>query len=170
MMMQHLMLAAAILMTCGGLQAAEPAKSADGVESIGADPRVRREVVRWMEDLHGSAAGAKDFVLEQAPLVLREMVALGRVEQTTYLACWCALMLAGAVILRRLMKARWCDWTDPGGIGAATAFSHLGAVGLMWAGIIGAAWTFHWFASAWFAPRLYVVETLARLIGVAHGR
>jgi hypothetical protein len=169
--MRRMMLATMVLMAGGGLHAAEPARPADGVESIGADPRVRQEVVRWMEDLHGSAAGAKDFVLEQAPLVLREMVALGRVEATATMALLLALSLAGMFVLRYLVRAEWIDWKGsnpdvviPACLGLTCAFC------LMTAPLVAAVHCFHWLAAAWFAPRLYVVEELARLIGVAHGR
>ncbi len=108
-----------------------------------------------------------DIILEQAPLFIQEIVAYGRGVHTVGFIAGLAIFVSSVLISRKLfLMAQAADkFYDQSGKAAACGVSSLltGAVG----GIIGIAFTcenFYEMSQAWLAPRLYVVEYLAKLV------
>jgi hypothetical protein len=134
--------------------------------------QVQKELAAWLGSIRDGAGQAKDFVLEQAPLVVREMVVLGRAEMTAVMLLGAILLVGGAVVFHRCLR-RWRDKDAPNTEsldGAVLIIVQVAAVVATIAGPIVLLAEAHWFLAVWFAPRVYIVETLARLVGVAQGK
>lgn len=120
---------------------------------------LQRELKLWLTSLRDHAGRAEDFVLEQAPLVVREYVLLGRVE---------SLLTVLALAIAVYGLARLCHWGvkqsgDHVYGDAAAPACILGGAGVILAGICLIC-SIHWAVVAWFAPRIYVLDYLVGLV------
>ena len=108
------------------------------------------------------ASAAEGFVVEQAPEVCREIMVFGQVKS---IACGVAIALVGAALTAYVLwlvcafrRDAFCD-SNEGGFGFAV-FGVLATAG--WTGL-AIAYVFNGL-TVWFAPRLYVLEVLRRLL------
>lgn len=126
---------------------------------------LQQELAAWLSRLREATDAGASFALEQAPLIVQEKVAYGRVVLTSWtVLLLAASMLSAYVVWRHIRTAQvkrgedydFIDDTHPGVIipfSIATALTL--ATGL---GVATDA------AQVWFAPRLYVLEWLAGLL------
>lgn len=135
-----------------------------------ADAELRREMAGWLSDIRENAGGAKEFLLDQAPLVVRDLVAMGRAEMTLWLVGWILSLAMACWSVRRfsrLVRRNWEDADEP-----TAVFFGFGMFGLcIWAvvSLTGIACCLHGFITAWFAPRIFVIEYVADMLGTMHG-
>jgi hypothetical protein len=122
--------------------------------------QLQQQLAEYLKAIATTAEKGAGFVIEQAPLVVQEKIAYGRVVETATLVA----ALAGAVALYRFTRWSWTqavadDFDNPlyflGGI--------VGAVGVTVAAI-GSVGQFNAVAMVWFAPRLYILEWALSLI------
>jgi hypothetical protein len=114
-----------------------------------ADKKVDEALAHILE----SAVKGSDFLVEQAPLVVQDIINFGRV--------WCPLGILGGVVLvfiacYVLCSERRRDMYD---FGAGMVAFAVGIGGLAWIGC-----STYWTILAWCAPRLYVLEHLKGLL------
>lgn len=135
------------------------------------DDKTRDILVGWLEAIGEATKGAKDFVLEQAPEVVRDVVALGRAEMTVQL-----VLAAAGIVMAQWVARLCCRWFDQAKVdgaqedqlaGYATAFIGVCLFGI--AAVVVFLDGIHEFCAAWFAPRVYVIEYVAELIGTTKG-
>lgn len=151
-----------------------PVRAADGADPDArpslADAELRREMAGWLSDIRENAGQARNFVLDQAPLVVRDLVAMGRAESTLWLLGWIAsLVIAGCLLRRtiRLVRLNWEDADEPTMALCCLALVWLAA--WVFASAVGIACCLHDFVTAWFAPRIFVIEYVADMLGTMHG-
>lgn len=143
------------------------------------NPELQKELAAWLIKLKDAADAGASFALEQAPLIVQEKVAYGRISAIVWvliplvlapLAVFAAARLAhrvSALSIQREELKRGGQWTQaleiideqiPAAVAAALC------------GIGGFVFTLTAFAQideaikVWFAPRLYVAEWLAGLL------
>jgi hypothetical protein len=124
--------------------------------------QTQKELATWLSSIREWASQMKDFALDQAPAVVKEVVAFGRAEYTAVMVLIVAAIVGGFYALRWLSK--WCKTID------GEPLSCFAWAGYMVVGPILLVTQGQWFLMAWFAPRLYVLECLASLIGRASGK
>lgn len=98
----------------------------------------------------------KDFALEQAPLIVQELIAWKRVELTAKFLIAIAVLLVGLFFARLLLKYsnKWYNADEPEKLMPCAFISIMGI-------LIGAMTTAALMSSTlqvWLAPRLYVLE------------
>jgi hypothetical protein len=123
------------------------------------NPELQRELAAWLSKLRESADAAGSFVLEQAPLIVQEKVAYGRVVETTAFAALLIAVAISATVALRCMRRHFAgDEEDSNFVGLL-----LGGIGTF-VSLVGACGQFDAVAKVWFAPRLYIMEWLAGLL------
>lgn len=125
------------------------------------DEKLKAETLKWLTDLHGATAKAGGFVLDQAPEVAREVILLGRVWHSVafLMSLASVIAIAGAVIrYRKALREGWDD-AEPLATVCCITSPILSAVFLILTLV-----EFSSAATAWFAPRLYLLQELAGLI------
>lgn len=124
--------------------------------------QLQKELATWLAQLRDTANAGASFALEQAPLVIQEKVAYGRVSGVVWLLIFMGLVWL-AWTLGRKGFAKGCEAAknsrDP-------FFMFLGALSYLPVGVSGllALTQLDSVIKAWIAPRLYVLEWLAGLI------
>lgn len=129
------------------------------------DDQIKQEAAKWLVSLRETAEQASGFVLDQAPGAMREFVTLGRAEHTLYFVLG---LIALAVVARvsvltcRYIAAKEVEpWHIP--LFIVMLFGSL-------ASVVAICNHFHPMLTAWFAPRIYIIETLAELAGKVAGK
>jgi hypothetical protein len=124
------------------------------------NPELQKELATWLMNLREAADAGASFVLEQAPLIVQEKVAYGRVMHTASVVAFLLLAVAATYVALRFYKAgQEDDWENI-----------LHVLGFMLAAIAvpasfaSAIESFGPCVMAWFAPRLYVLEWLAGIV------
>jgi hypothetical protein len=118
------------------------------------------DVERILKFVADSLEGGKDFVLEQAPTVVQQLILLGRVE------CVCGIVLATLVcaacawVFRRY--APLTSERTAAGLDASVACGASGGVGT--AALIVGVVVFFKGLPAFIAPHVYVISEAARLV------
>lgn len=124
---------------------------------------IAAEILKWLK-------GIGDTVTEQAPLLAEEIIAFGWVSTAAKLL-WVVLFLVAAVACHRLAKYFWKkqkdakqnSYSDPDW-GAFAVGSHIACGFLSLITFVIAFDTTLWFLKLTFAPRLYVIEQVARMV------
>jgi hypothetical protein len=120
------------------------------------NPEIQKELLAWLTGVRELAAQGKDFVLEQAPLVVREAIAYGRAVETWYVV----ISLIGLVVFYYIAQKLYRhDNTE------MMPFPLIGCCVSLAALCINVPDML----MAWFAPRIYVVNWLMDMISRAHG-
>lgn len=101
-----------------------------------------------------------DFVAEQAPLVVQEIVAYGRASSTVA----AVLLVAATVAWVWFVWRRVYPWFDDGGPYSGREFGFSAACIPIVALPLATAFAIHSAILAWFAPRLYVIAYLREFI------
>ncbi len=104
-----------------------------------------------LQDLLTNMTQAKAFVLEQAPDVVREIVLLGRIQNTAEVMASLVFFVFALFLLFKGIK----EQEEP--------FFMLGAF-LSMGGIFLTMISFSNAALVWFAPKLYVIKEIGELI------
>ena len=131
--------------------------------------KLQAELTTWLQSIRENAEGAKGFVLEQAPDVVREFVTLGRIETTTLVVLGALALIAGAMFFRWEWKNRKMLTELHEDPGITLVIANIAAVVLYTACLSWLIQTLHTLICVWFAPRVYIIETAARLLGAVHG-
>lgn len=125
--------------------------------------QLQKELVTWLVNVRTLAEQGKDFVLEQAPLVIQEKILWARAVETF----WCISAFVLTVLAIRTLPKVW-KWArekeaDTDFNGCFYPVSGLYTVGTI-------VLTLGIFASrlertlqVWLAPRLYIIEWLVEL-------
>jgi hypothetical protein len=128
------------------------------------DKQLQEELTKWLAGIRGAAGKASDLVLEQAPEVVHDFIALGRAENTGYMLLAVAVAVFDVWLLRKalaVMKGKEWDWeNNPEVVIPAVIF--LPGIAIVAAAICGTH--FHDFIASWFAPRVYLIESMAKLL------
>lgn len=129
--------------------------------------QLQKELVAWLAGLREQVGAGLNFVIEQAPLVVREKVALGRAVETTWLllAVAIALTLFVAGVRFRQVRANRDRTEKSDGLNAyecLTAASYVSfiAFGLACAAACSQAESVY---LVWLAPRVYIINWLVSL-------
>lgn len=120
-------------------------------------------MLAWLAGLRGQAEDLRGFVLDQAPEVVREIVALGRAEHT---------LAALAIVVGFVVGLRAFRWAWNFESFDRDAVIVLGAIAgsvLTLIGMIGLFHETHLALMAWFAPRVYVLHELGDLVSKVTG-
>jgi hypothetical protein len=104
-----------------------------------------------------TAQQSKEFVVEQAPLIVNEIITWGIVENSVCVVFWAAVTYVATRLLRWGHKREWDDALEVVGGG-------LGGGAMLLAGIIGTVSSFLTVLQAIFAPRLFILHELQRLL------
>ena len=130
-------------------------------------PTLNDRINESWDAIHSWAQGAGEFVAEQAPLVAWETVAYGRAVNTLGVVIGLLLMLTLPLFLWCLLRSVK-DQESEVKLAAAIATGFMAL-----AGTIGGGATLYEtlpdMLKSWFAPRLYVLEYVADLIGMGVG-
>lgn len=122
-------------------------------------PELQQELAKWLGGLRENAGQAKDSVLDQAPRVIHDLVAMGRAESTACVVIGLAMLAVGAQWTRRLCIKSFKEMDDgPAFLGGMAMF------GAALAGLLVAVAHAHQFVASWFAPRVYVIETIGSML------
>ena len=116
------------------------------------NPEIAEQLKAYLE-----AGGS--FVAEQAPLLAQEIVFVGLAQSISAIVGCLLLVLtcgpAAFVLLRKFFRD--CDKDQYLGVGALlTVPAGLGVVGLFC--------NFYWFLNVYYAPRLYVLQTISEAV------
>ena len=131
--------------------------------------KLQAEMAAWLAELRSGLAQGKDFVIDQSPEFVREIVALGRAETTLALI---ATSIAFLVLIN--VSIRWWKYVNswPRYSERDVAFIIGGIISAF--GLITLVMLFgfnvHPFLSSWFAPRVYAIGQIAEMIGKATGK
>ena len=115
----------------------------------------KEALAKFLNLLTETMTQSKDFVLEQAPLVVQEMVTLGRVQfGIGFVGCALAVLACA-----------WLGWKH------RSAFEELEPSPLIFVvmfgtpmALMGMATCGYMFIRVYFAPRLYVIEQIAGML------
>lgn len=132
------------------------------------NPELQKELALWLSSIRETGQLATGFVLEQAPLVVREKVIYGRV--------WSSLLLVVAVVCVvvavRFSRRGWARYLN--GVGNKAGHDVWLEVPGAGQAVIGGVVAFFLCAAAlesariatmaWFAPRLYILEWISDLL------
>jgi hypothetical protein len=130
--------------------------------------QIKSEALNWLVSLRGTAEKAQAFALDQTPDVLRDLVTIGRLESTACVIFGMVFMLVAVGLMRWASRQNFSEWDgDAGMLGFFLSVLGIG-IGVI-AGLVMICNNFHNFVTAWFAPRIYIIETLTNLIGKAVG-
>ena len=130
---------------------------------------LKTRLVESMDKVQEYVEATGDFILEQAPLVAQEIVQLGRVSTTFQAVCFAAGALFSYLIYRKLWKKYEASQVSEPVDGAVAVCHEYAVAGVgFWIGSM----TLTVFALIntkeallpWLAPRLYLLQELAKLI------
>jgi hypothetical protein len=114
---------------------------------------LQKQLADYLAAIASSAKAGSQFVIEQAPLVVQEKIAYGRVVDT----CWLVFFVAATVALVWLGLKVWrMDECEPPAIVLWLVAAFVGVLSM-----VQLNETFQ----VWFAPRLYIIEWVTALIG-----
>ena len=114
------------------------------------------------------AGKAGDFAMEQLPDIAQSYVAFARAWETFGAILWwgLTLALAYAVIVKAILNTKWMDgdlWPIERFLMCLIGFP-------VWLASLGAALSFTKDAMfVWFAPKVWLIQELAKLIGTMKG-
>lgn len=127
--------------------------------------QVSAEAIRAMLDNLGQA---KEFVLEQAPSVMREIVLLGRIKATVCVALgfFAAVVLVVSIYKSMYWERMW--FKSIGELEAkAQAKNRFYFAAVIVSGMLAFPTNlFGWanFFAVWFAPKVYLLEQLGKMV------
>ncbi len=130
------------------------------------DDATKDQLSRFVENLNTAVERGAEFTMEQTPLVAQEMVAYGRAYYTVLVTASALAFAIGGILLYR-HSHKWCKVLSDTQNSAefAAAFSKLLVVVLMVPIAGGCAMAnLDMCLKVWFAPRLYIIEEIARLL------
>lgn len=127
---------------------------------------LEKKAIESIEEISGWIEQGKDFVVEQAPLVVQEMIHWGMAECVFWIglgSILCTASIVAVLIMRRWIKSQTEGLTnDERGccfiISAICAATFLANSVIIFTNI-------YYLCFIYFAPRLYVMEELARIMG-----
>lgn len=123
--------------------------------------QMKQELLAWLTSVRQLAEQGKDFVLQQAPMVVQEKITWGRATETLWAV---AAFLVFAVSVYLAMKAwRWvfsipADEQD--GHAVAGIFASIPAVCLFFVFMSQLETALQ----VWLAPRLYIIDWVVGLV------
>ena len=116
-----------------------------------------KEISAWVE-------GAKDFVVEQAPLICQEIVARGTVNAIIWLISWIILFgVAGYLMFYSKKKRLSAHGDEEDGYTILFVFTIMGLFGFF----VGIMYQTYMICYIRLCPRLYVLEELAKIVKMA---
>lgn len=122
------------------------------------------QLTRFMDNLNSAMEGGADFILEQAPLVIQEIVIWGRIEHTAWVVLSMAMMTAAVLFLKKKVMP-YCAAVEDAPYGNNQEFCYVASFLVFAIVMVICATTFAINLTpclkAWFAPRLYVIEYIA---------
>lgn len=118
---------------------------------------LQKQLAAMLAQLGNFAGDASKFASEQIPPLVQEKIALGRIEGTVWFLASIVVVWFVVSLWRRLRRWQPEDDDDKG-----LAFAGLGVLSLGAFALFSLA--FHTCATAWFAPRLFIVEWLTALV------
>lgn len=113
-----------------------------------------------LDELQSWISTTKDFVTEQAPLVVQEIINWGMAQHVVWMIIFAFPVTVGIFGLRKRAKV---DWTAHSDITAEQAWCTIKLI-IGGIGFIGFFVNVYWFCYVFFAPRLYVLDYLRDLI------
>jgi hypothetical protein len=131
------------------------------------DPKLTEELQtalrEVLEGLRAAISGATDFVLEQAPLIVQELIRWKRAQHSIELGIWLGLVGLGVYLTLRCLKI--CRTKE-----ALLAIEAAGLGGAMALGttifcFYKMALAIPAFLEVWLAPRIYLLEFIASIVG-----
>jgi hypothetical protein len=122
------------------------------------------DVIKFLLEWAKSTQG---FILEQAPLIVREAIAYGRAYETWLIVGSFLAAVTGLTIIHRNRKKAEYDFEAmPVNYESVKT---IGGVALSALSITVFLINFPDFLKAWFAPRLYLIEWASDIIQKMHG-
>lgn len=143
-------------------------------QELDMDKQLMENLTDSMDIVNGWIEAGADFTSEQAPLVIQEIVTWGIVDGLIWAFVWAFLivLIQGACWHFRTILKKWIKMDDSANnkenceVGIlVTWIVHYLAFSFM----IGVLFNLYHSLYVYFAPRLYVLETLADLLGSAMG-
>ncbi len=132
--------------------------------------KLQTELTTWLQAIRENGEGAKEFALAQAPDIVREMVALGRLEMTVLAVSCVALIGITIRFMPRWIKTAFlCDEATDAQSAFAFGAALLSGIGSAIAMLLIVG-NLHDLFAAWFAPRVYVLEQAATMLGKMAGK
>ena len=127
-------------------------------EVITASKSATAEIVSWVKS-------AKDFVVEQSPLVCQEILAWGRIKAIFYIGMGMVFLLITTLVSCNFWKNKQ-KWHDKGGDANEFKFvaSILVGIATFIVGTILILVNIHGLLYVIYAPRLYLLETLSKMV------
>lgn len=127
--------------------------------------QLQKELAAWLATMRDAAQQGANFAIEQAPLIVREKVAYGRVRHTAMIGIEIVLLVVVTYWLVRAVKRALVyepvDHLDDGILPWVICVPPAILVTIL---VISFMETFPYAVQVWFAPRLYVIEWLAGLL------
>ena len=125
------------------------------------DEKTSEQLASFLKLVNESLQSGKDFVLEQAPLVVQEMVAFGRVWHGICALFGAVLVCCGLFVAKKVYSYFKREGTDAEPAVMLTLFP---IIGTLLPGAIICGHQLNQFVLATFAPRLYVLEQIGNLL------
>lgn len=148
----------------------EVVKSVDG-QPVGSMDEAKQVLKEFAMVLLESAREAKDFAMEQAPLVCKEIVYWGIAYHGYHVAVGIFFFILAFILL--ICRGKEKSFKN---VSFEDKYGHLDGSGFLWLGrsflgvlcvIIGMNWFVHIesLIKAYFAPRLFIIEYLMNFVG-----
>lgn len=127
---------------------------------------LQHDLASTIANMQDAVSGAKDFAIEQAPLVVQEFIHW-MVLKNSLLSLLAVIWLAITVRIARWLCERWVSRSYPIEEDLFMVFSVFGGIALVILGLvcIGVLWTSGLYAlEAYYAPKWFLIEQAAGLM------
>lgn len=122
------------------------------------DEEIRSRVISYLDTIEKTVADSATFAADQAPEVVNEMILVGRIGSTSMVSIAFAVMCLPIIFY---LVGRKCELGDRGDCLGVSAI--VGILTTIIGGIILSE-SLRPCLTSWFAPRLYVLEEIARMV------
>ena len=125
------------------------------------NPELQKQLADMLAKLTDATTGAVTWASAQIPPLVTEKIALGRAEESLWMAFSIALFIGAAICSVMLWRSALSGEGMDEDTCAAICFGQLVLFAL---GLLPVYWNLHSFLLVWFAPRLYIVEWLKTMV------
>jgi hypothetical protein len=129
--------------------------------------QVERKLVESIDQVQQYIEGGANFVAEQVPLVVQEIITWGMAQCLIWICVWicvCLVGVAGTIHLRHVGKRKEQE-EEEGDVGyVLSVISRVIAYATSCVFIVSIGICIYDLCFIYFAPRLYVLETISGLI------
>lgn len=130
------------------------------------DDKTKEALGEALKMLVDSLQGGKDFVIEQSPLLVQEIVSFGRAKHTILLSLAALSLVAFAWCVRKYWRPIDNFMDGLTADDACGTFVGIVVGSLVWIGVSIGVFCSNFVPSleAWFAPRLYVLHQIKDML------